>query len=445
MSPRGGPRGQRHGRGIGQEKGGPAGERGEDGAHHPPRSAHGAREHGLQPAAGLLLPHAQQDLHCVDGDGDAAHDDQRREPGVEHLAGAVHALVHLLCAPAHLPRALAHRAEDEPEADEGDEPAEEGRTLQAPGQAERPSECDGGAGAAHPLREDAGAEIATDREPAGDGDQQAGEARGQGEQPPVFAAERAQLIAPAYRREPAGPGAGDHGPAGVHAAEHVADAADEERHGEGGHREPVGAASRPRELRRDRGDPGERDADAGDGGAGGERAGRRLSAGDHREAEQRRQHEVRAEGHDDSRCQARGGPDDAGADELGPARLFVLPRVPHHAEHAHDGGEHGEGDERPAHRVGAHAGTRREAQQAEAGVARHEARLAQDVGLGGKVVREHGSEHRQQSGQQQHPGREHEAVAAHRQADEACGPGEGAHATRSRLVSSSVRVVPCSV
>ncbi len=129
-------------------------------AHHPARPAHGTGEDGFGPAADLLLAHPQQYLDRVDGGHDAGELDHRRDEGVEHLVRAGHALVPIPEAALLGRRALGDGAEDQTESKRADQPGEEGRALQTPGQPERPKKAASGPGRAALYREQTAAEIA---------------------------------------------------------------------------------------------------------------------------------------------------------------------------------------------------------------------------------------------------------------------------------------------
>ena len=181
------------------------------------------------------------------------------------------ALPPMLCA------LCADRAEDQAEPDQADQPAEEGRPLQAPGQPERPQQAAEASGAAGLHRQHAAAEVAPRGEPAGDGDQDGGEGDEQDEQPPVVAAERAHLVAPADRRQPGRPGAVGDRAAGVDVAQHVADAAEDEGDASAATASPLAPRAVDESCDVTRGDAGERDAHGGDRRAGGERTRRRAA------------------------------------------------------------------------------------------------------------------------------------------------------------------------
>ena len=85
----------------------------------------------------------------------------------EHVARRAHALIPVPEAALLAGRALGDGPEDQAEADQADQPGEEGRALKTPGQPERPAERARRAVAPGSLGEQAAAEVASRGVPAG--------------------------------------------------------------------------------------------------------------------------------------------------------------------------------------------------------------------------------------------------------------------------------------
>jgi len=231
------------------------------------------------------------------------------------------------------------------------------------------------------------------------------------EDPPAVPCERAYLLAPPDRRQPAEPDR-------TAVAGCVADGPQDVDDAEERHRDPDGRPGALGDLRGDRGDGRERDADACPREPERERPGRRQPRPDQAEGGEQAEYQVGADGHEEGGCQ-RGVPaDDRRAHELEPAGLLLGAGVPDYEQD----GEHR--DQRPAeraqldHRYGAERGLvidqavqrdqRRRVVDTRGGLHSRLDRVV-DPGRRGRRTRGHGHE-------DQEPHREHDPVAAQSQA-----------------------------
>ena len=164
-----------------------------------------------------------------------------------------------------------------------------------------------------PLGEDPGALVAARAQRDRAGDEHGAGGDHQRQRPPLLARVRAHVLAPADRRQPRQRAVADV----ARGAQQVGGA--ERRAGDPVHRR-AGLA----DLRRDRGDAGEHEPDAGQRGAERERALRRLVDRDHRERDEQPEQQLHGGHHAERHRDRREAPDRGRADQLAAAGLLLL-------------------------------------------------------------------------------------------------------------------------
>jgi hypothetical protein len=318
---------------------------------------------------------------------------------------------------------LGDRAEGQARDGHPDGPAEQGAALEPPCQGERAAQPGRRGGRPQAHRQHPSALVAPVKQRR-DGHQQDQDQRHRQQQdPPPLAGERPEPLGPADGRQPRQPG---------QLGGRVADGAEQERRAEDREGHPVGGPRVLGHLDGDRRDAGEHQAVEAAVDDQRDRPGRREVHGDERERGDRDQDDV---DHQDEQ-QARGQPgvpaDHAGAHQLGPAGLLLLPGVPGHQEHAHQADEEDpRGDQLPGGGPAIGAGVIGRALQG------HHRRVGADA-LGGpgqliqvRLRRVQGDD----AGglavgvqpQAKDPDRRHDPVAAQREPEELAGAGEPLH------------------